>query len=74
MPSRMDPEDARRRGPEDDLAKKRDAGDESDTEGHAFLVDPISTRQIARDRAAEIEREARERQRRKEARPNRQSS
>ena len=47
------------------------ATDDSDTEGHAFLVDPISSRQIARDRSAEIERAARERQRQKEARPNR---
>lgn len=75
MPGRkMEPEGARRRGPEDDTAKKRGPADETDTEGHAFLVDPISTRQIARDRAADIEREARERQRRKEARPNRQTN
>jgi hypothetical protein len=72
--NKMEPEGARRRGPEDDPAKKGGAGDETDTEGHVFLVDPISSRQIARDRSAEIEREARERQRRKEARPNRQSS
>ena len=69
--TRMEPDGGRGRSSEDDLAKKR--AEESDTEGHVFLVDPISSRQIARDRSAEIEREARERQRRKEARPNRQS-
>jgi hypothetical protein len=59
--------------PRDDDAVRRtdEATDDSDTEGHAFLVDPISSRQIARDRSAEIERAARERQRQKEARPNR---
>jgi hypothetical protein len=58
---------------DDDAVRRNDpqATDDTDTEGHAFLVDPISSRQIARDRSAEIERAARERQRQKEARPNR---
>ncbi|HSH22264.1 MAG TPA: hypothetical protein VK992_06600 [Candidatus Caenarcaniphilales bacterium] len=44
---------------------------EDDTEGHGLLVDPYSARKLDNSRAAEIERDARERQMRKEARPNR---
>lgn len=51
------------------------ANDESegsdDTEGHGLLMDVNTARGIARGRAADIEREARDRQRAKEARPNR---
>ncbi|MBA2556971.1 MAG: hypothetical protein H0V12_06445 [Chloroflexi bacterium] len=46
--------------------------DKSDTEGHAFMIDPTTARQLSRARSADVERDARDRQRTKEARPNRQ--
>ena len=48
-------------------------GSESeDTEGHMFLPnDPSTARSLAQGRSADVEREMRERQRQKEARPNR---
>ncbi len=54
-------------------AAPRDAADEEqDAEGHMFLPnDPGTARALAQGRSADIEREARERQRQKEARPNR---
>jgi hypothetical protein len=46
--------------------------DEQDAEGHMFLPsDPGTARALAQGRSAEMQREARERQRQKEARPNR---
>ena len=45
------------------------ADDESDTEGHGLLTDPILAQQLSRSRSADIERQAKERQRRNEARP-----
>lgn len=42
-----------------------------DTEGHGLLVDPYSARKLDNSRVAEVERQARDRQLRKEARPNR---
>ena len=48
-----------------------DGRDEADTEGHGFLTDAPIARQIARDRTSDMERAARERERQKEARPNR---
>ncbi|HUG48915.1 MAG TPA: hypothetical protein VMP67_10955 [Candidatus Limnocylindria bacterium] len=46
--------------------------EEEDTEGHLFLPnDPSTARSLAQGRSAELEREMRERQRQKEARPNR---
>jgi len=51
----------------------KDAKDETkDVEGQSFLIDPHSARQVSRDRSAEVERQARERARQKEARPNKQ--
>ena len=44
------------------------AEDESDVEGHGFLTGPGLTQQLSRTRAAEVERSARERQRRNEVR------
>jgi hypothetical protein len=46
--------------------------DDKDVDGHSFLIDPHSARQVSRDRSAEVERQARERARQKEARPNKQ--
>ena len=44
---------------------------DEDTEGHMFVnMDPGTSRGIAKGRSAEIERELRDRQRAKEARPN----
>ncbi|HET7676803.1 MAG TPA: hypothetical protein VFK38_03050 [Candidatus Limnocylindrales bacterium] len=54
------------------LTSRPKAAPDDDTEGHAFLLDPTTARQLARERGASLEREARERARRKEARPNRQ--
>jgi hypothetical protein len=48
------------------------ATETKDVEGHSFLIDPHSARQVSRDRSAEVERQARERARQKEARPNKQ--
>ncbi len=45
------------------------AGD--DTEGHMLQLDPNTARNLARARSADVDRDARERQLRKEARPNR---
>jgi hypothetical protein len=42
-----------------------------DTEGHGLLVDPYSARKLDNSRAADVERQSRDRQLRKEARPNR---
>lgn len=58
----------------DGLARR--AADEpkqdEDTEGHMFInMDPGTSRHVAKGRSADIEREMRERQRQKEARPNR---
>ena len=44
---------------------------EEDTEGHMFQHDLGTSRHLAKARSADIEREVRERQRQKEARPNR---
>ena len=43
--------------------------DESDTEGHGLLTDPILAQQLSRSRSADMERQARERQRRNDAKP-----
>jgi len=44
---------------------------DEDTEGHMFQPDLGTSRHLAKSRSADIEREMRERQRQKEARPNR---
>jgi hypothetical protein len=44
---------------------------EDDTEGHMMLIDQGASQRLAKSRSAEIERELRDRQRQKEARPNR---
>jgi hypothetical protein len=44
---------------------------DDDAEGHMFNIDPSTARQLSRVRSADADREARERQRQKEARPNR---
>ena len=44
---------------------------DEDTEGHMFQPDIGTSRHLAKSRSAEIEREMRDRQRQKEARPNR---
>lgn len=47
-------------------------GQQDDAEGHMFLPnDPTTAGALARGRSADIEREARDRQRQKEVRPNR---
>lgn len=54
------------------LSGSTDAGassagqDDSDTEGHGLLPDPILNQQLARSRNADIDRDARARQRRDE--------
>jgi hypothetical protein len=49
-----------------------EAPETEDTEGHMFLPsDPGTARALAQGRSADMQREARERQRQKEARPNR---
>ena len=49
-----------------------EAPESEDTEGHLFLPnDPSTARSLAQGRSADLEREMRERQRQKEARPNR---
>jgi hypothetical protein len=45
--------------------------EEKDAEGHMFQPDLGTSRHLAKSRSAEIEREMRDRQRQKEARPNR---
>ena len=45
--------------------------DDADTEGHGLLTDPGMAAQLSRSRSAEIEREARERQRRNAAKQGR---
>jgi len=42
-----------------------------DTEGHMLQLDPNTARNLARVRSAELDRDVRDRQRQKEARPNR---
>jgi hypothetical protein len=53
-----------------DEEQKKKTSDEEDTEGHGLLLDTdyYIQRKVGRD--AELEREARERRRIKEARPN----
>ena len=53
------------------LSDQRDPADEDDVEGHGFLTDSSTAREVSRTRNADIERQLRERERRKEARPNR---
>jgi hypothetical protein len=42
-----------------------------DTEGHMLQLDPNTARNLARARSADVDRDLRDRQRQKEARPNR---
>jgi hypothetical protein len=51
---------------------KKPAEGTADVEGHGYLLDSITARQMSRDRSTELERVARERARQKEARPNKQ--
>ena len=53
----------------EELANQPEPND--DTEGHGLLVDPYSARKLDNSRVADLERDARQRQLRKEARPNR---
>lgn len=57
----------------DDFARRAATEDPAeDTEGHIFTgMDTNTSRHLAKSRSADIEREMRERQRQKEARPNR---
>ena len=44
---------------------------EDDTQGHGLLVDPYSARKLDNSRVADLERESRQRQLRRDARSNR---
>jgi hypothetical protein len=57
----------------DGIRRSLDGGDDGgdDTEGHGLLIDAATASGIQRGRSQEIERQARERQQAKEARPNR---
>ena len=58
--------------PDGAIRRSLDEGDPGDdTEGHGLLIDAATASGIQRARSQEIERQARERQRAKEARPNR---
>ncbi len=46
-------------------------GSGEDTEGHSMLIDPNTAMRLARARSSDLQREARDNQRAKEARPNR---
>jgi hypothetical protein len=57
------------------IRSRLDEGDDGDdTEGHGLLIDAATASGIQRGRQQEIERQARERQQAKEARPNRSNS
>lgn len=45
--------------------------DGDDAEGHMFLQDPGTSRTLAQQRSADVDRHVKERRREKEARPNR---
>lgn len=45
--------------------------EDQDTEGHMLQLDPNTARNLARARSADLDRDMRDRQRQKEARPNR---
>ena len=55
--------------PEGAAPKARNAG-EDDVEGHSFLMHPSTGQELARYKNADLERQARQRQLAKEARPN----
>jgi hypothetical protein len=59
--------------PQEPMAPDAPAAEQAeDTEGHMFLPnDPGTARSLAQGRSAEVERHMRDRQRQKEARPNR---
>lgn len=44
---------------------------EDDTQGHGLLVDPYAARKLDNSRVADLERESRQRQLRRDARSNR---
>lgn len=54
---------------ERDPGRPEDGAD--DTEGHSLLIDPTTASGIHRARQQDVDRQARERLRAKEARPNR---
>ncbi len=57
---------------ERDVARDEQAEDSGeDTEGHSMLMDPTTALRLARARSADLQREARDNRRAKEARPNR---
>ena len=57
---------------ERNVARDEQADDSGeDTEGHSMLIDPNTAIRLARSRSSDLQREARENQRAKEARPNR---
>ena len=56
---------------DDEREQRANTDEEVDTEGHGLLTDPGIAAQLSRNRSAEIEREARARQRRNEAKPPR---
>ncbi len=58
--------------PEGVNPKVRNAGEE-DVEGHSFLIHPSTSQELARYKSADLERQARQRQLAKEARPNKNS-
>jgi len=70
--TRATDDSGREPGLEGDALDKRGAQEDEDAEGHMFLPnDPATARSLAQGRSADIERELRDRQRQKEARPNR---
>jgi hypothetical protein len=67
---------AQRRNTDDERLDPRpatpdEAPETDETEGHMMSIDPGTARALAQARSADLQREARERQRQKEARPNR---
>ena len=56
--------------PEGTSRKVRIDGGEEDVEGHSFLIHPSTSQELARYKSADLERQARQRQLAKEARPN----
>jgi hypothetical protein len=51
--------------------KREEPAQTDDTEGHGLLVDPYSARKLDNSRVADMERESRARQLRKDAKRNR---
>jgi hypothetical protein len=67
----MNSDDELKKSGEEAIKRSAVEPTEDDTEGHLYPPDLGTSRQLAKSRSADIERELRERQRQKEARPNR---